>query len=326
MIEAFEIYSGGARLAGVQHEITRVDGGVAVLPPHPWSYGYVPGALEFVWLRSGVLHCSWPDHVVELMPGTLLLLQPGVPCTLSCGAGRPVHQAWIEVRFASFPPRPWPAVPEARALVAGGPLGALCDYLVWLVDDTNADGWASRINEVAALLAQTFIEGPLPTARRDPSLPPPVVRVAQHVAEQWAVCGPGPVTLASLANAGALSTGHLSRLFSQQVGLGPVAAFERVRLAQAAELLTRTTLSVGVIGEDCGFRDPFHFSRRFRRVFGLSPTAFRGSGAVATTAFDLPGLAAMTEYVTRCQETLRKAAVHADDSRQATAGAEVGRR
>jgi len=30
------------------------------------------------------------------------------------------------------------------------------------------------------------------------------------------------------------------------------------------------------VAEEAGFTDPFHFSRVFTSVFGLSPTAFRG--------------------------------------------------
>jgi AraC-like DNA-binding protein len=58
------------------------------------------------------------------------------------------------------------------------------------------------------------------------------------------------------------------------------AALLRYRLDRARELLAEprlTTLPVAQIAERCGFLDPSHFARCFRRAFGLSPLALRAS-------------------------------------------------
>jgi AraC family transcriptional activator of tynA and feaB len=52
------------------------------------------------------------------------------------------------------------------------------------------------------------------------------------------------------------------------------------RMERARELLAEprlTTLPVAEIALRCGFLDPSHFARRFRRAFGLPPLAFRAS-------------------------------------------------
>jgi AraC-like DNA-binding protein len=44
----------------------------------------------------------------------------------------------------------------------------------------------------------------------------------------------------------------------------------------AAERLKQPLALIKQVAEEAGFADPFHFSRVFTSVFGLSPTAFRG--------------------------------------------------
>jgi AraC-like DNA-binding protein len=44
----------------------------------------------------------------------------------------------------------------------------------------------------------------------------------------------------------------------------------------AAESLQQPGALVKQAAEESGFADPFHFSRVFTSVFGLSPAAFRG--------------------------------------------------
>jgi len=67
----------------------------------------------------------------------------------------------------------------------------------------------------------------------------------------------------------------VSRLFRHHYGIGPVAAFELLRLARAATLLVRSSLSVAAVAHDCGFANPYHFSRRFHRVYGQPPGRYR---------------------------------------------------
>jgi transcriptional regulator GlxA family with amidase domain len=80
-----------------------------------------------------------------------------------------------------------------------------------------------------------------------------------------------------MAAAAQVSPGHLARLFRQRFGTGPVAAVELIRLARAATLLQRSSLTVGAIAEACGFANPFHLSRRFRVAYGVPPRGYRAS-------------------------------------------------
>jgi hypothetical protein len=91
----------------------------------------------------------------------------------------------------------------------------------------------------------------------------------------------------------ARSAACLSRVFRKQYGCGPSAALELVRLERASTMLTRSNLSIGQVANACGFADPLYFSRRFRAVHGIPPSAYRHHGAAAEPPFlpGLPGLA-----------------------------------
>jgi transcriptional regulator GlxA family with amidase domain len=84
-----------------------------------------------------------------------------------------------------------------------------------------------------------------------------------------------PITLARLARAAGVSESTLNRIWRRHFGLSPVAGLERLRLARAEPLLWLSNLSLRAIAVQCGFADAYHFSRRFRAVYGMSPSAFR---------------------------------------------------
>jgi transcriptional regulator GlxA family with amidase domain len=50
---------------------------------------------------------------------------------------------------------------------------------------------------------------------------------------------------------------------------------QRVRVQHARELLKDIDLSIKEVAARTGFSDPYHFSRVFRRIDGLSPAYYR---------------------------------------------------
>jgi AraC family L-rhamnose operon transcriptional activator RhaR len=72
-----------------------------------------------------------------------------------------------------------------------------------------------------------------------------------------------------------LSPEYLIRLFNIATGMTPYSYINRSRAERAAALLLRSTMSVGEIGRQVGWSEPCHFSRRFKRHFGIAATAYR---------------------------------------------------
>ena len=74
-----------------------------------------------------------------------------------------------------------------------------------------------------------------------------------------------------------VSTDTLRREFLRVTGLLPKAYIEQLKLRQAAEMLLTCNLSVSDIALHFGYLDCYHFSRRFKVIFGLSPANYRAA-------------------------------------------------
>jgi AraC family transcriptional regulator len=89
------------------------------------------------------------------------------------------------------------------------------------------------------------------------------------------------LTLADLAREAAMSPYHFLRTFREVAGMTPYQFVLRTRLHRAAVLLRRSDASISTIAFDAGFSDLSTFNRRFRRVMGSSPRAYRARGRMA---------------------------------------------
>ena len=76
-----------------------------------------------------------------------------------------------------------------------------------------------------------------------------------------------------------MSPYHFLRTFRAVVGLTPHQFVLRTRLHRAAVQLRRSNEGVFSIALANGFNDLSTFNRRFRRLTGKSPTAYRAASA-----------------------------------------------
>jgi AraC-like DNA-binding protein len=84
-----------------------------------------------------------------------------------------------------------------------------------------------------------------------------------------------PVTLQALAEKAGLSVPHLCAEFRRCCGDSPINYLIGLRLKQARYLLLDRGLSVGEIAARVGYDDIYHFSKLFKKHFGVSPRAMR---------------------------------------------------
>jgi len=83
-------------------------------------------------------------------------------------------------------------------------------------------------------------------------------------------------TLEQIAGECHVNNAYLCRLFRRYDNQTPYQYLLRLKMNHAAERLQQPGALVKQVAEEVGFTDPFHFSRVFTSVFGLSPAAFRG--------------------------------------------------
>ncbi|MGB6543921.1 MAG: helix-turn-helix transcriptional regulator, partial [Xanthobacteraceae bacterium] len=84
-----------------------------------------------------------------------------------------------------------------------------------------------------------------------------------------------PLSLADLAGTAAMSRYHFLRTFRAVVGMTPHQYILHTRLHRAAVRLRRTSEEISTIAFAAGFNDLSTFNRRFARIVGRSPSAYR---------------------------------------------------
>jgi AraC-like DNA-binding protein len=77
-----------------------------------------------------------------------------------------------------------------------------------------------------------------------------------------------------IASACHINLSHLCRLFQRFDHRSPYQHLLRKKMGHAAERLSSAPLLVKEVASELGFRDPYHFSRVFKKVHGLSPERF----------------------------------------------------
>lgn len=88
-------------------------------------------------------------------------------------------------------------------------------------------------------------------------------------------------SLAEMAESVNLSPPYFCYLFKSVTGVPPARYLKKLRMQQAATLLTTTFLSVKEIVRTVGCTDESHFVRDFKRMYGVTPSAYR-NGALST--------------------------------------------
>ena len=84
-----------------------------------------------------------------------------------------------------------------------------------------------------------------------------------------------PISNEQLASECHLSCDHFARRFREIVGQTPARYVLERRIAQTAQRLIFTDLSIDRIAQQCGFTNRFHFTRVFSRYMGVAPATYR---------------------------------------------------
>ncbi|MBR1773429.1 MAG: response regulator [Eubacterium sp.] len=72
-----------------------------------------------------------------------------------------------------------------------------------------------------------------------------------------------------------VSSNHFSAIFRKETGETFIDYLTRVRMENAKELLTCTSMKTSEIGFEVGYRDPHYFSYIFKKTTGMSPKEYR---------------------------------------------------
>lgn len=84
-----------------------------------------------------------------------------------------------------------------------------------------------------------------------------------------------PWTIDEMAEIFQLSVPHFQKLFKTNIGIPPLAFLHDLRLEKAREYLETTFWQIQEVRINAGFHDDSHFTRDFKKKFGVTPTEYR---------------------------------------------------
>lgn len=84
-----------------------------------------------------------------------------------------------------------------------------------------------------------------------------------------------PIKVTDVADYVCINRSYLYTLFESTIQMSPQQFLTTYRLTRAMELLQLTQLSVESIALSCGYQDPLVFTKAFRQMKSMSPSAYR---------------------------------------------------
>lgn len=222
-------------------------------------------------LTGGVAEARCGGKTIQLRAGDWLWLQPGIRHSFrNIDPTQLTDVFHMRFRVDAPPIKSRDQTVVERLLRGAHSLNRTWEEMI-LEFEIGRDQQAERLR---GLLASLLIEaGRLASAGDRRGLSYAQTQAITRLAEQRRY----EVRPAELARAAGLSPEYFARLFRRTYQLAPRQWLVQKRLEMGAHLLRETVANISEIAEVLGYPDIFQFSRRFKKVFGVSPVKYRHS-------------------------------------------------
>lgn len=243
--------------------------------PHDTGMRRMPWALiQFV--DNGPYCAELQDQRITLRAGEIWILPPRMPNRVF--APRPgvtVHTGWLHFRCqlddGSDLFDHWQFPQQLNGKRAAGLMTSIRDLLYWhrRAGDSLPDQVRFEKRKYL-LLERLFAVGqPIDSAHRphQRDLQSLLLRINQNLDQHW--------NRKRMATELGLSESRFHDVFQAATGQAPAGWLRQRRLDHARHLLVHSTMQIQDIAADCGFDDPYHFSRVFKQAEHCSPRLWR---------------------------------------------------
>ena len=227
-------------------------------------------SFELMILHSGGGDAIIDGRSVELLPDVIYLFKPGKQEHFRFSREQETHQCWCKIKPARLPADLMQALDEAVSSVAASVFfkrllatalemrPAIGEAVSWEVDFMALTLFAEFLNLAEHARARSRVDDPVDLA---------VHHMQDHFGE--ATCLPGA------HKAAGVSRNTLISQFQKRHHASPSRFLWKLRAERGIAMLGETGLSVAEIAYQCGFQNPFHFSRMVKQLQGVPPRDVR---------------------------------------------------
>jgi len=152
--------------------------------------------------------------------------------------------------------------------------------LVHIIESSKYGG-----TEYLSALCNAYAQFILQNIRLDTGVGVAVSKIVNEITENFHFVD---LSLEKLLINSGYAEDYIRHHFKKITGKTPVAFLTNVRIKHAMHLINiyKSTLSLCEIAEKCGYQDYSYFSKKFKRVTGMSPQSFANSQRIMQTDVD----------------------------------------
>lgn len=88
------------------------------------------------------------------------------------------------------------------------------------------------------------------------------------------------ISVEGIAEVCGINRSYFGKIFKERLGKSPQEFLLNYRMIKATELLKLTTFSIGDVSKAVGYENQLHFSRAFKKIYGVSPREWRNQNVV----------------------------------------------
>jgi AraC-like DNA-binding protein len=221
---------------------------------------------QLVFLHTGELTASVDGEERELSPGQVALFLPGKTEVFVFSETHASHHSWCSVSPSKVPA-------DLQSLVATMPAVLRCDEVQarllaagMALERADSAIEQSIVDQIGLALLNAYANAGAGHGSSG------VVALAVRYMEKHLT---EPDCLQKAHSAAGVSRNTLINRCRSELGVTPGRHLWRLRTERGIAMLAKTERTVAQIALECGFRDPYHFSRAVKRLQGASPSELR---------------------------------------------------
>lgn len=228
--------------------------------------------IEFVSKGAGSVTLN--NHTYELKAGTVFSYGPGISQRITSVPEKPMIKYFVDFTGSSVKQMLKKHIsPLGTAIHVNRP-----DEVVVILEDLLTHGLSD--SPYKPMICSTLLEYLLyriaditVSEKHGPSKAFLTYQnCRQHIKEHFITLN----SLQDIADACLIDHAYLCRLFNRFYTQSPHQYLLNLKMTYAADRFQESGVLVKEVAHELGFNDPFHFTRVFKKVFGISPQSFKG--------------------------------------------------
>lgn len=245
--------------------------------------------LEMAFVMSGAGRYLIADKMYDVKEGDLLIFNPGVKHQAFLPEGKEVGTTEFFVGFSEIQLQGMyknyiPLSPEGNILHTSGELRQKIFKICSSMETEKSLGEQGRYFVMKAYLMQWLVyviralSKPVEVASSGYSFESVNKKyVVEQIVGYFEDHYSEKISLERIAENMYLSTFYISKIFKSETGDTPIHHLINIRLEKAREILEKHPgMNIKEVAGMVGYDDAYHFSKQFKKHYGISPSQVRG--------------------------------------------------